>query len=158
MSESVSVLQGYPYAALYHVSVRVSEIQVKVSACFRNKGLHYTKVTPGTRSLLYEGERIKIKLIVCASVALSFLHIEQSCERGGGLLALYTAVTLNILAYRCFCFTFTCVNVNEIIWHESTINKNVLSSALQFACDMLCLFAAARMHVVAFTVASTVPL
>lgn len=56
VSESVSLLQGYPYAALLSVSVWGSEIPVKVSICFRNSGLHYTKVILEIRFLLYKGE------------------------------------------------------------------------------------------------------
>lgn len=39
----MSLLQGYPSAALYNV--RVSEIRVKVSAHLRNTWLYYTKDT-----------------------------------------------------------------------------------------------------------------
>lgn len=39
----MSLLQGYPSAALYNV--RVSEIRVKVSARLRNTWLYYTKDT-----------------------------------------------------------------------------------------------------------------
>lgn len=64
LSESVSLLQGYPYAALLSVSVWVSEILVKVSIHFRNTGLHYTKVMLEIRFLLYKVEETKITVTI----------------------------------------------------------------------------------------------
>lgn len=86
VTESVSLLQGYPYAALHRVPVWVSEIQVKVSVYFRNTGLYYTKVILEIRFLLYEGEETKITL--CEN------KIQWGSEREDGLLdALHAAVT-----------------------------------------------------------------
>lgn len=50
VSESVSLVKGYPYAALYNV--RASEIQAKVNACSRDTWFYYTKVILEIKYLL----------------------------------------------------------------------------------------------------------
>lgn len=131
-SQSVSPLQEYPYSALY--KVWVSEIQVKVSASFRNTIILHQGHTRNRIAFVRGGENKNKNDCVCDNEVLS--------REGGWLYALHELGTYCSTPGH-FSHAKRLWKLHNIIWHSTKIFRSSLQCLKN---NGLLLFAAAHMH------------